>query len=142
MACNVYSSLQRSRVSKTHLREVACGALSYLKEPHIDVSVHAVGEKRMRTLNRLFRGLDRPTDVLSFPISDTPNKDDIDAGDIFICPTYIEKQAKRFNVPFQEEIDRMLIHGILHLRGYDHVTKAQAKKMFALQEVIREHGAQ
>ena len=138
MACNIYSSLKRIGLTKAHLRKVALGALAYVNEPDLDVSVHAVGEQRMQTLNRLFRGIDRPTDVLSFPTNDTPQKDDIDAGDIFICPSYVRKQAKRFSVPFEEEMDRMLIHGILHLRGYDHVTKKQANKMFSMQELIRE----
>jgi len=138
MACNVYSSLKKIGVSQKHLREVALATLDYLQEAHIDVSVHAVGTQRIHTLNRLFRGIDRPTDVLSFPTTDKPKKDDIDAGDIFICPSYVRKQAKRFSVTFEEEMDRMLIHGILHLRGYDHVTKKQAKKMFSMQELIRE----
>jgi len=79
----------------------------------------------MRQLNRQHRGLDRATDVLSFSL-----------GDIFLCPSYIRRQARRFGVSYQEECTRTLIHGILHLTGYDHATQRQAKKMFGLQEKL------
>ncbi len=137
MACNVYTSLKRAGVSKKYLKDIAQATLLLLQEAHIDVSIHTVGEKKIRTLNRTFRGIDKATDVLSFPIDEPVHiTEESDAGDIFLCPQYIQKQARRFDVPFLEEVARMLVHGILHLRGYDHVTKKQAKKMFVLQESI------
>lgn len=138
MACNIYSSIRRIGVTKTHIQDVVARTLAHIGNTGVDVSIHTVGKQRIRTLNRLFRGIDRPTDVLSFPANDVPQNNDIDAGDVFVCPEYIQKQAKRFEVSFQEEFDRMLIHGILHLRGYDHVTKKQAKRMFAIQEHLCE----
>jgi probable rRNA maturation factor len=139
MACNIYTTVKRPGVSKLHIRAVIKTTLSKLGEPDLDVSVHCVGNTKMRTLNRIFRGSDRPTDVLSFPTEDKIHGEiSEDAGDIFLCTAYIRSQAKRFDVTFQEEIDRMLVHGVLHLRGYDHVTKKQANKMFTLQESVLE----
>lgn len=71
----------------------------------------------MRSLNLKWRGIDRPTDVLSFP-SASPGSRAI--GDIVICPSYAQKRAKEYGAPFKEEIRRLLIHGIVHLLGYDH----------------------
>ncbi len=139
MACNIYFTIKRPGVSAAHIRQVVQDALSRLQETETDISVHCVGEAKMKTLNRLFRGIDRPTDVLSFPTEEQKMVEkNVDAGDIFLCPTYIKKQAKRFDVPFKEEFARMLVHGVLHLRGYNHVTKKQAATMFALQESILE----
>lgn len=137
MACNVYSSIKRPGVSSAHIERVVTKTLATLKRQGTDVSVHTVGEARMKRLNTMFRGIDRPTDVLSFPTQDTPSEVlEGDAGDVFLCPSYIRRQAKRFGVTFKEEINRMLVHGVLHLHGFDHVTKKQAKQMFALQESI------
>lgn len=89
-----------------------------------------VGDARMRTLNRVHRGLDRATDVLAFPGTDG------ELGDIVIAVPYVRRQARRFNVSFQEECARMLIHGILHLLGYDHHRPTPARQMFRLQEAV------
>ena len=94
----------------------------------------------MRAMNRQTRGIDRPTDVLSFNPAEAPvawprfpgAADDL--GDLFLCVPYIRRQARRFGVPYREEFLRMLVHGVLHLLGYDHTTKKDAQRMFAVQE--------
>jgi len=109
--------------------------LVYLGKKKNEVSVHCVGKQKIQTLNRVFRGIDRPTDVLSFPAEALFGTEDVtDSGDLFLCPAYIAKQAKRFETSYKEEFFRMLIHGVLHLEGYDHEKKTDAKKMFAVQE--------
>ena len=91
-----------------------------------------VGDARMRTLNKLHRGIDRPTDVLAFPLDDAKHNDSI--GDVIIAVPYVRRQAKRFGVSFKEECARILIHGALHLMGYDHARTRGARQMSALQE--------
>ncbi len=91
----------------------------------------------MRALNHAHRGLNRPTDVLSFSLVDhgsPPPRGDW--GDIFVDIPYLERQAKRFGVTPREECARMIIHGVLHLSGHDHVHEGDAKKMFGLQEKL------
>jgi len=102
----------------------------------VSVSVSFVSEAAMRKLNREHMGKDRPTDVLSFPLESfyTPPKEAKLLGDIVICPAYAEREAKRRAIPPREELARLLIHGILHLAGYDHATPAEESRMFALQE--------
>jgi len=83
----------------------------------------------MRTLNRRFRGKDRSTDVLSFPASPPL------LGDIAISVPYAARQARRRREPVGREIDRLLVHGYLHLLGYDHET--DSGEMDALEARVR-----
>ncbi|HBB37539.1 MAG: putative rRNA maturation factor [Candidatus Magasanikbacteria bacterium GW2011_GWD2_43_18] len=137
MSCNFYTTVSKIGVSQTYIRKTVDTTLNMIDHVSREVSVHCVGEQRMRTLNREFRDIDRPTDVLSFPTEDTfSGETQTDSGDIFLCPKYIAKQAKRFGTTYKEECTRMLIHGVLHLHGYDHVKKKDAEDMFRVQEKI------
>jgi len=137
--CTVYVTVLPFGISKKTIQQVVFFTLK--KTGHEgSVSVHCIGEKRMRGLNRLHRGVDRPTDVLSFsalegmpPVADP---DETDIGDIFIAIPVIKRQAKRFGITFRDEFYRMLVHGVLHLVGYDHEQKNDAERMFFLQESI------
>jgi probable rRNA maturation factor len=73
----------------------------------------------MRALNRRYRGKDRPTDVLAFPAGST-GADFL--GDIVISIPYAAREARKRREPQAREIDRLLVHGLLHLMGYDHET--------------------
>lgn len=97
------------------------------------VSVHIVGRTKMQQLNTIYRGVAAPTDVLSFETGEQWSSE-IDLGDIFLCQPYIQAQAKRFGVTAVEEASRMLVHGVLHLLGYDHMKEADAVQMFKKQE--------
>jgi probable rRNA maturation factor len=134
--CNVYQTVSKPGISVPRVRR-CCEHV--LKELGVrgSVSVHLVGERKMRSLNKLHRRIDRPTDVLSFATHEEGvwSVGD-DWGDIFLCPAYIKAQAKRFDVTFKQEMKRMIIHGMLHLLGYDHEKKDDAAVMFGLQEQL------
>jgi probable rRNA maturation factor len=90
----------------------------------------------MRVLNRRFRGIDRTTDVLSFPQNEFISPDserltpDIVLGDIIISLPKTKKQAEENGLTFHQELKRLLIHGLLHLIGYDHeINRYQENKM-------------
>ena len=103
--------------------ETACLAVG-LKRKEVEVSVNIVSPAKMLGLNRLYRGKNRPTDVLSFPIG--IKHDILILGDIFIN----RLDAKK-NLPF------LVVHGFLHLVGYDHEkSKHDEKIMFSLQDEI------
>ena len=86
-----------------------------------EVSVLFCADGRMRSLNRRYRGLDRPTDVLSFPAgAGVPSGGFL--GDIVISVPYASRSARKRDEPPAREIDRLLVHGLLHLAGYDHET--------------------
>ncbi len=98
------------------------------------MSLHIIGDKKMTQLNFHHRGKKKTTDVLSFATHEGEGLLSDDWGDVFISLPQVKKQAKEYQIPWQEEFYRMLIHGILHLFGYDHMEEKDAKKMFKLQE--------
>lgn len=134
MQINIYKSVGRLPLSRSGILRVATDILKD-HSPKGEMSIHCIGDARMRTLNRLHRGKDYTTDVLSFSVQEGEYMgDSYDLGDVFINPRQIERQAKRFRISSGEEFTRILIHSILHLLGHDHVKKKDAKLMFSLQE--------
>ena len=80
-------------------------------------TVAFVSDKAIRELNRQFRGVDKATDVLSFPADEVEN-----LGDIAISVDTAARQAKENGLTFDEEVAQLILHGLLHLSGYDHET--------------------
>ena len=104
-----------------------------------ELSVVLTGDGRGRRLNKAFRGKDKTTDVLSFPLLEgKPLKaglgKTVPLGDVVISVPQTRRQAAGNGKTFKQELALLLVHGVLHLLGHDHATKAQEKKMFALQE--------
>lgn len=95
------------------------------------VHVHIVNETEIRRLNRMHRGKDSVTDVLSFPSGDLPIFGEL--GDVLICFAQAQRQAEG---DLALELADLLIHGTLHLLGYDHEVPADAELMFPLQDLI------
>jgi probable rRNA maturation factor len=94
------------------------------------ISISYVDDRGMRKLNRLHRGLNKTTDVLSFPSS--PEKGEFQhLGDIVISLETAEKKAKRFDISRRRQVETLIIHGFLHLCGYDH--EKDAGQMLELQ---------
>jgi probable rRNA maturation factor len=89
----------------------------------------------MRELNARYRGIEKATDVLSFPLSDNVSpKDSGPLGDIVICVPRTQSQAREYGVRFYSELLRLLIHGLLHLLGYDHEIGAYQKRKMEKKE--------
>ena len=106
------------------LEDLAQRILNDLDRPDTELSVLVTGDDEIRELNRQYRGLDRPTDVLAFPQLDSDNNfgnagHDL-LGDVVISRQRAEVQAREQGVQFDIEMRRLLVHGILHLLGYDH----------------------
>lgn len=103
-----------------------------------EVSVTLVDNEEIHVLNREYRDVDRPTDVLSFPIFD---EDDMGGktvlGDIVLSLERAKEQAAEFGHSFERELAFLTVHSMLHLLGYDHEEgKAQESEMFTRQEAI------
>jgi len=90
-----------------------------------ELSVMLVSDRRMRALNREWRGKDRPTDVLSFP------QHGASVGDVVISLDTARRQAREGGWSLAAELRRLLVHGLLHCLGHDHHTAAQARRMAA-----------
>lgn len=120
---------------------VVTKALTHLEltKKQVELGIQLITSERSRELNLKHRQKDKPTDVLSFPLDDVTlaKYDILPLGDIFICPDVALAQAKEHHIPEKEEMARLVIHGILHLLGYDHEkSPADEKKMIELQEEI------
>ena len=102
-----------------------------------EVSVSLVSPEEIRQLNSLYRGVDRETDVLSFPLEEEESFGGITyLGDIIVCPKVIFSQAKDFGTTYRQEFCLMVIHSTLHLLGWDHMEENEKKEMFEKQEKI------
>lgn len=96
-----------------------------------EISILFVGDQGIRDLNRQFRGMDRPTDVLSFPqlSEDEPEPPGAHVlGDVAISLETARNQSKDHGLSLEEELTLLLIHGILHLLGYDHEISSQEEE--------------
>ncbi len=82
-----------------------------------EVSVAFIGPARMRTLNREWKGHDEPTDVISFHL---PGLHGQLVGDVYICPAVARTNARAAGISPREELTRLVVHGTLHVLGYDH----------------------
>lgn len=114
------------------------------------VGIRFVSKHKIKKLNLKHRGIDKATDVLSFPMFDTkrsgslaafsderdPLTKELEIGDIIICPAIARKQAHMYKHSIEREINFLALHGFLHLLGYDHMTKKDEKEMSALAESI------
>ena len=124
------------------IRRDLARALRLLDLSHAELSVAFVGNDRMRKLNARYRGIDRATDVLSFPLSDgAPSMRQTSSfpcplplGDIVICVPKAAAQAADYGVTFREELLRLLVHGLLHLAGYDHEINAYRRRKMQKKE--------
>lgn len=103
-------------------------------ERECSVSVSIVDEDEIQSLNAMWRQIDAPTDVLSFecdsPFGDeVPDGEVVELGDVILCPAVIAAQAPDFNTTPADEFRLMLVHGMLHLLGYDHIDSDDAARM-------------
>lgn len=96
-----------------------------------EVSLILVNEEEIRRLNRDYRKIDRATDVISFP-----DAEDNFRGDIFICIEKVNEQAKEYGHSREREFAFLLVHGLLHLQGFDHMNPEDEKVMIQKQEEI------
>ena len=130
-------------------------ALEECKCPYeADVNLLLVGANTIQEMNRNFREIDRVTDVLSFPMlsyqepadfSDEaldlqdafhPESGELMLGDIVICVPRMKEQAEEYGHGEKREFAFLVVHSMLHLFGYDHMTEDEAKEMESLQETI------
>ncbi|GAA0230869.1 rRNA maturation RNase YbeY [Marinomonas primoryensis] len=94
-----------------------------------EVTIRIVDEEESHALNHEYRGQDKPTNVLSFPFEAPPGLELPLLGDLVICTQIVEKEAKEQDKELLHHWAHMTIHGILHLRGYDHINDDEADEM-------------
>lgn len=122
---------RRSRLrgpSSRALRDWAAAALGPRRGP-VEVAVRLVGPAESRRLNRHYRGKDKPTNVLSFPAGVDAPVQPRPLGDIVICPAVLRREAREQGKPERAHWAHLVVHGVLHLVGYDHEHDADARRM-------------
>lgn len=111
-----------------------------IDESECEISVTFVEAEEIRALNRDYRGVDKVTDVLSFPQFDDlnmlPEEGEICLGDVVICEERARQQAEEFGHSFEREIIYLFTHSILHLLGYDHMEDDEKKIMREREEQV------
>lgn len=135
----------KSPLSEARLRRLSSLVLKSVRgasfERRSELSVVLTGDGEVRKLNRAYRKKDKTTDVLSFPLLEGPGPGErrgptTALGDVVISVPQTRRQAAAQGKGFREELALLLVHGILHLLGYDHGTRAGEKRMFGLQDRI------
>lgn len=108
----------------------------------LELGLVIVDDAQIRELNRQFRQVDSPTDVLAFAMSDSesPKLENtalpVYLGDVIVSFPRAESQARVAGHPVEDEVDLLVVHGVLHLLGFDHGTESEKKEMWAQQETI------
>lgn len=113
-------------------------ALKHQKESlQVNLSVVLTDSRKLRKLNRDYLGIDAPTDVLSFPASESdPETGARYIGDILISVPYAAKSAKKAGHPLEAELQLLVVHGVLHLLGHDHAKPREKARMWKAQREI------
>lgn len=110
-----------------------------LEDTELEFSVIIVDNKKIHEINKKYRGIDRPTDVISFALEDN-EEIEFDhyrvLGDIYISIDKVKEQAQEYGHSEKRELAFLTVHGFLHLLGYDHMKPEDEKVMFARQEEI------
>ena len=108
---------------KIDFEKIANAAVSAVHK-NSEVSITLVNDKQIHKLNKQYRGIDKPTNVLSFELGD-----DVLLGDIFISLDTVKREARQAGISVAEHTAHMIVHGMLHLQGYDHIKDNEAKLM-------------
>jgi probable rRNA maturation factor len=118
--------------SKAQLEQWAMAALQDFQN-HTELTVRVVDIPEIQTLNKNYREKDKPTNVLSFPMEMPADIDVNLLGDVVICAPVVWQEAEQQGKAYQAHFAHMVVHGCLHLLGYDHTTPEEAEKMEPLE---------
>ena len=137
MECTIIYGKTAVRFPSKWVRRVVLATGAAIKKTG-SVSVRFTDNKEVQALNKKYRGIDAATDVLSFALREgaAVGKTTEDWGDVVIAIPYVSAQATEKKVLLKEEVGMLIIHGILHLIGYDHESDKKEKIMFTLQNTI------
>jgi len=120
----VVNRQRRRKMRNEKWRALAAKALQAIGRNNQSATIAFVSDRQMRELSRSFRGIGKTTDVLSFPVGDDEfgQTSTTNLGDIAISVERAESQAAEHGLRFDSEIGQLILHGLLHLCGYDHET--------------------
>jgi probable rRNA maturation factor len=138
LECDSWGDEQRLVTLSRRIFDAAAKELRLHSENSIEISLLFANDARVQPLNRDWRAMDKPTNVLSFPSVNLEPGDTLPPvlGDIVLAYETIIREAKEEAKPFDDHVSHLLLHGFLHLLGYDHQIEAEATQMEAIETRI------
>jgi probable rRNA maturation factor len=131
-------TLPYKKIAKRNIRSVVAAAADMLEVKKASITIIVTDDAYMRKINREFRGHDEPTDVISFSNRENPFPaiDDTseEIGDVYISLERADRQAAEYRVSLNDEIKRLIVHGFLHLVGYDHERSDEDEELMLRKE--------
>lgn len=121
------------------LKKVIDKAIEIEKIDNVEFNIIIVNNEKIHEINREYRHIDRPTDVISFALEDDESFPGLETrvlGDIYISLDKVYEQSEAYGHSFFRELSFLTVHGLLHLLGYDHMELEDEKEMFSRQELI------
>jgi probable rRNA maturation factor len=116
---DVSFTVKKKPISSRRARDAVIATLEAERVKDALISVAFVGSEMMAQLNKQFLSRDGSTDVITFGLSRNGGKMPV-IGDIYVCPPVAQRNAKSLGIPASEELSRLIVHGTLHVLGYDH----------------------
>lgn len=135
------NTVRRSGIDARSVKRTAKALLNAVGEGDAALSLSFVDDAEIAQINRTHRGKDKPTDVLSFPLAagDPVAEHERLLGDIVISVDTARRQAADYDAPLEAEINRLLIHGVLHVMGHDHEEPDERERMRAEERRLADH---
>ena len=138
----IFNETQKKVENLEILKPLLTYALEVENVDNLEFNVIIINNEEIHKINKEYRGIDRPTDVISFALEDYKDikyeNDYRVLGDIYISIDKVKEQAKEYGHSEKRELSFLTCHGLLHLLGYDHMEKEEEKVMFGKQEKILE----
>lgn len=141
-----YQDIEQNKEYETIIKQVIDKCFETEKLKNLYISIILTTPQNIKQINNKYRNIDKPTDVLSFPMFE---KDEINQickqdfeqmqetlGDVIISVEQVQKQAREYEHSFERELAYMVVHGFYHLMGYDHMQENEKKQMRAKEENI------
>lgn len=134
----IRNTQRKISIDVNRLKRDAQTILDALDYSDFDLGIWLTSNKMIRTYNKEYRDKDKPTDVLSFPYHTelkagkrikVTSDDDKNLGDLILAPEYIQNDLAKWETTFEKHMQRLLVHGICHLLGYDHIEDKDYKVM-------------
>ena len=131
----IVNEIKRGGLNSTQIKKVVNFLSKKERKIKGELEINIVDNKEIKKLNKIYRGINSPTDVLSFAWQEEKSlKNSNFLGQIYLSAKQIKIQSKEYKVSEKEEFVRMLVHGLMHLIGFDHQKEREAKRMFQKQE--------
>ncbi len=135
---SIKNTQRKIKIDTDKLKKDAQFILNELGYPDFDLGILITTDKKMHEYNKQYRDKDKPTDVLSFPYHPhlkagqkikIESEEDKNLGDLILAPEYILNDLPKWETTFEKHLQRLLVHGICHLLGYDHIEDTDYKIM-------------